>query len=197
MKKFNRKYIKTIIAVAIMAALCIGYFFYLSNKTPSVDATDKAINDKEVAALTTKDIVNNYPESPKEVVKLYARITKAYYKSELSDEQIEALGKQARLLFDDELKNKQTEEQFLTALKADIEDYNKIDRYVSDYKIEESEGVQYKTFEERKYASLRVNYMIREGSELVTSLTKYTLRQDGEGRWKILYWELVSSGTGN
>lgn len=197
MKKFNRKYIKTIIAVAIMAALCISYFFYLSNKTPSVDATDKAINDKEVAALTTKDIVNNYPESPKEVVKLYARITKAYYKSELSDEQIEALGKQARLLFDDELKNKQTEEQFLTALKADIEDYNKIDRYVSDYKIEESEGVQYKTFEERKYASLRVNYMIREGSELVTSLTKYTLRQDGEGRWKILYWELVSSGTGN
>lgn len=195
MKKFNRKYIKTVIAVVIMAALCIGYFFYLSNKTPSVDATDKAINDKEVAALTTKDIVNNYPESPKEVVKLYARITKAYYKSELSNEQIEALGKQARLLFDDELKNKQTEEQFLTALKADIEDYNKIDRYVSDYKIEESEGVQYKTFEERKYASLRVNYMIRESSELVTSVTKYTLRQDGEGRWKILYWELVSSGT--
>lgn len=197
MKKFNRKYIKTIIAVVIMVALCVGYFFYLSNKTPSTDATDKAVNDKEVAALTTRDIVNNYPESPKEVIKLYSRITKAYYKSKLSDEQIEALGKQARLLFDDELKNKQTEEQFLTALKADIEDYNKIGRYVSDYKIEDSEEVQYKTFQERKYASLRVNYMIRDGGELRTSLTKYTLRQDGEGRWKILYWELVSSETGN
>lgn len=197
MKKINRKYIRTIIVVVIMAALCIGYFIYLSNRTPSVDATDKAVNDKEIAALTTKDIVNNYPESPKEVIKLYARITKAYYKSELSDEQIEALGKQARLLFDDELKDKQTDEQFITALKTDIKDYNKINRYVSDYKIEESEGVQYKTFEERKYASLRVNYMIREKSELITSYTKYTLRQDGEGRWKILYWELVSPGSGN
>ncbi len=197
MKKVNRKYVKTIIAVAIMAALCVGYFFYLSNRTPSADATDKAINDKEVAALTTRDIVNNYPASPKEVIKFYARITKAYYKAELTDEQIEALGRQARLLFDDELKNKQTEEQFFTALKADIEEYDKMGRYVSDYKIEESEEVQYKTFEERKYASLRVNYMLRDGGELRSSLTKYTLRQDSEGRWKILYWELVSSGTGD
>lgn len=196
-KKANGKYIRTIIAVTVMAALCVCYFFYLSNKKPSVDATDKAVNDKEVAALTTRDILNNYPESPKEVVKFYARITKAYYKAELTDEQIEALGKQARLLFDDELKSKQTEEEFLAALKADIEDYNKISRYVSDYKIEESEEVQFKTFEERKYASLRVNYMLRDGSELRNSLTKYTLRQDSEGRWKILYWELVSSTTGN
>lgn len=197
MKKVNRKYIRTIIAVVIMAALCIGYFFYISNKTPSIDATDKSINDKEIAALTTRDIVNNYPESPKEVIKLYARITKAYYKSELSDEQIEALGKQALLLYDDELKSKQTEEQFFAALKEEIESYEKLSRYVSDYKIEESEGVQYKTFEERKYASLRVNYMLREGGALDNSLTKYTLRQDSEGRWKILYWELVSSGAGN
>lgn len=197
MKKVNRKYIRTIIAVVIMAALCIGYFFYISNKTPSIDATDKSINDKEIAALTTRDIVNNYPESPKEVIKLYARITKAYYKSELSDEQIEALGKQALLLYDDELKSKQTEEQFFAALKEEIESYKKLSRYVSDYKIEESEGVQYKTFEERKYASLRVNYMLREGGALDNSLTKYTLRQDSEGRWKILYWELVSSGAGN
>lgn len=196
-KKTNGKYIKTIIAVAVMAALCVGYFFYLSNREPSLDATDKSVNDKEVAALTTRDILNNYPESPKEVIKLYARITKAYYRVELSDEQIEALGKQARLLFDDELKSKQTDEEFFAALKEDIADYRKIGRYVSDYKIEESEEVQYKTFQERKYASLRVNYMLRDGSEVRNSLTKYTLRQDSEGRWKILYWELSGSGNNN
>ncbi len=196
-KKANGKYVRTIVAVTVMVALCVCYFFYLSNKKPSVDATDKAVNDKEVAALTTRDILNNYPESPKEVIKLYARITKAYYKAELSDQQIEAMGKQARLLFDDELKSKQTEEEFLDALKKDIKDYNKIKRYVSDYKIEDSEGVQYKTLEEKKYASLRVNYMLRDGSEPRSSLIKYTLRQDSEGRWKILYWELTGSAKGN
>ncbi len=37
-------------------------------------------------------------------MKLYARITKEYYEPDITDEDIEKLGHQARLLFDDELK---------------------------------------------------------------------------------------------
>ena len=95
-----KKYVKTIIIVSVLALMCIGYFFYLSNRKSTKDATDKSVGNQEVAALTTKDIDKNYPESPKEVVKLYARITKAYYKTSLTDEQIEALGTNARKLFD-------------------------------------------------------------------------------------------------
>ena len=93
-----KKYLKTVIVVSIMALLCVGYFFYLSNRRETKDSTDKSVDNQELAALTTKDIEKEYPESPKEVVKLYARITKAYYKTELTDEQIEALGTRARLL---------------------------------------------------------------------------------------------------
>ena len=49
---------------------------------------------------------------------MYARITKAYYKTSLTDEQIEALGTNARKLFDNELKSKQTDKEFLDALKG-------------------------------------------------------------------------------
>ena len=117
-----KKYVKTIIIVSVLALMCIAYFFYLSNRKSTKDATDKSVGNQEVAALTTKDIDKNYPESPKEVVKLYARITKAYYKTSLTDEQIEALGTNARKLFDNELKSKQTDKEFLDTLKADIAD---------------------------------------------------------------------------
>lgn len=185
-----KKYLKTILVITVLALLGVWYFWYLSNKEPTVSEVAKDANNRELEALLTKDINGAYPQSPKEVVKLYSRITEAYYKTELTDEQIETLGKQARLLFDDELKGTQTEQEFLSQLKADIAAFRALNRYVSDYDVDESEDVVYKTFEGRKYASLNVLYMIRQGVALDDSDTKYMLRQDANGRWKILYWEL-------
>ena len=190
-----KKYLKTVIVVSIMALLCVGYFFYLSNRRETKDSTDKSVDNQELAALTTKDIEKEYPESPKEVVKLYARITKAYYKTELTAEQIEALGTRARLLFDDELKGTQPDEECMEALKADIADYRSAGRYVSDFAIDGSQAVKYTTLEDKQYASLIVLYNVREGSKLYNSYTRFVLRKDDAGRWKILYWELVNDGS--
>ena len=186
-----KKYIRTIFITAIMAMLCIGFFMYLSNREPSQTATEKDLAKQEVDNLTTIDIEKNYPESPKEVIKLYARITKAYYKGDLTDAKIEALGNQARILFDSELKGTQTDSEFLKALKADIESYKSAGRYVSDYSIEDSAMVNYSTFQGRKYAFIVMTYTLRENDKLIVSRTKYTLRQDDKGRWKILFWELA------
>lgn len=186
-----KKYGKTIILVSIMVLLCVGYFFYLSHRTPTMDSTDQSIQDQEVAALTTRNIEENYPESPREVVKLYARITKVYYKTELSEEKIELLGKQARLLFDSELKGKQTDAEFLQALKEDIQNYRTLNRYVADYILQESSDIKQSTFQGQKYAFVNVVYKVREKEELIDSNTRFTLRQDRDGKWKILYWELI------
>ena len=60
-----KKYVKTIIIVSVLALMCIAYFFYLSNRKSTKDATDKSVWNQEVAALTTKDIDKNYPEVSK------------------------------------------------------------------------------------------------------------------------------------
>ena len=100
-----KKHWRMVLAVILCAVLCIGYYYYLANKPSKKDATDKVVQNDELAYLVARNISDNYPESVRDVVKLYARITKEYYDSDISEEDIEKLGHQARLLFDDELKN--------------------------------------------------------------------------------------------
>ena len=186
-----KKYGRTIIVIAVLVALGLGYYYYLANKDTGKDATDIAADTSEVSVLISKDIMANYPESPKDVVNLYARITKAYYDTSLTDDQIEALGKQARLMFDDELKNTQTDADFYEKLKEDIGNYNSTKTRISSYVIQSAAKTKYSTFKDRQYASIALVYYLRQGDKLIDSPTKFTLRKDDDGHWKILFWELT------
>lgn len=186
-----KKYGRTIIVIAVLVALGLGYYYYLANKDTGKDATDIVADTSEVSVLISKDIMANYPESPKDVVNLYARITKAYYDTSLTNEQIEALGKQARLMFDDELKNTQTDADFYEKLKEDIGNYNSTKTRISSYVIQSAAKTKYSTFKDRQYASIALVYYLRQGDKLIDSPTKFTLRKDDDGHWKILFWELT------
>ena len=186
-----KKYGRTIIVIAVLVALGLVYYYYLANKDTGKDATDIAADTSEVSVLISKDIMANYPESPKDVVNLYARITKAYYDTSLTDEQIEALGKQARLMFDDELRNTQTDADFYEKLKEDIGNYNSTKTRISSYVIQSAAKTKYSTFKDRQYASIALVYYLRQGDKLIDSPTKFTLRKDDDGHWKILFWELT------
>ena len=186
-----KKYGRTIIVIAVLVALGLGYYYYLANKDTGKDATDIAADTSEVSVLISKDIMANYPESPKDVVNLYARITKAYYDTSLTNEQIEALGKQARLMFDDELKNTQTDADFYEKLKEDIGNYNSTKTRISSYVIQSAAKTKYSTFKDRQYASIALVYYLRQGDKLIDSPTKFTFRKDDDGHWKILFSELT------
>ena len=187
----KKKYTSTLIIVVMMVVAGVAYYYYLSNKAPSIDATQQSVENQELANLVSKDIESNYPSTPREVVKLYMRIAKQYYGSDVSEEQLEKLGKQARYLFDDELKSKQTEEAFISALKQDVSDYKNANRYISDFKIDSASNTNYQTLKDKKYASIDAVFYLRESDNLMYSYTKFTLRQDNNGKWKILYWELT------
>lgn len=191
-----KKRIKTIALLTVMAALVVGYYYYLSHRNVTGGKDERnppVVGNANAQELIAKDILNNYPETPREVLRLYARITQAYYASDTTDEQVEKLGAQARLLFDNELKIKQTDEEFTAALKADVANYRSINRYVSDYKVDSAANFEFKTISGKSYAIGTVLYFVRDGSQLTNSYHSYKLRKDNEGRWKILYWELASS----
>lgn len=130
-----------------------------------------------------------YPEFPRGVVEFYSRIVKAYYYTELSEEEIEALGSQARKLFDGELLDKNPEGEFYKNLKLDIESYNEVERKIYDYTIEDSDEIEIFTFDGKQYAIVTAGYLMREKSSVVTIYEDYTLRKDEDGMWKILFWD--------
>lgn len=173
-----------------MVSLVVGYYFHLTNRENS---TEKEVENTEVTKLISRKLEGDYyPEFPRDVVSLYSRIVQAYYYTDLTDEEIEGLGAQARQLFDEELLAKNPEEVFYQSLKADIEAYNEVERKIYDFSVEKAADVETFSFEGEEYARVTAAYVLREKGSAGTIYEDYTLRKDEDGKWKILYWEIAT-----
>lgn len=58
-----KKYARVTIAILIMAALGVGYYYYLSNRQPRQDATQQSLVNEQLAQLKTK-ILNRITRNP-------------------------------------------------------------------------------------------------------------------------------------
>ncbi len=186
-----KKKIRIFIIFIIMAALVVGYYIYLSNRDTDSEKTKKTdANTQELEQLLSKKIDANYPDTPREVVNMYCRIMKAYYRTKLTDSQIEKLGSQAWLLFGEDLKSANYSlESFQTELKKDIKEWNDKGRYVSDYKVESNSDIDYVTYGGGIQAAIvTVVIYVRNGSDLIPVSHDFMLGKDSGGKWKILSW---------
>lgn len=181
--------LKSIIVSVCIVCLIVGYYFYLSNRPVQAPAVQTGHSQK-VTRLISKNLDGTYyPELPTAVVDLYSQIVEAYYFTELSDDEIKGLGSQARKLFDDELLERNPEKDFYQNLKADIADYNKVQRKIYAYTVEKANEIDVFTFENKNYARVSAAYVVREDGASATIYEDYMLRKGADGRWKILYWE--------
>lgn len=188
--------IKTMILVVVMALLVLAYFFVINNRMkPNEDTTTKI---SAVDELLVMDLSTTYPKTPKEVVKLYCEITRCFYAEEYTDEQLFALAKMSRQLFDEELVANQPEDNYLRSLRGEIANYRGMNRVISSYSVSSSADVQYYTFKGADWAQLVAMYSIRTGTTIEPSKERFLLRKDKTGHWKIYGWKLeeLTSGSG-
>lgn len=179
---------KKVIVITFLAVLVVSYYIYLTNRTPD---TDSDTTNSEVTSILSRDLDLNYPATPKSVVTYYSSIIKAIYKYDLSEDEVTGFAQHARKLFDDELLSYNNYETYLDSLKSDIETYKDADRMITDYVVEDGYGIEYMTFQENRYAKVNAVYYIKDDSGLTTSYEEYTLREDEDGNWKILYWTVA------
>lgn len=183
-----KKNVKKFIIGILFIALIVGYYSYLSNKEPKTE--EKTITNEEVGKLISRNLEGiYYPEFPRNVVEFYSRIVQAYYYTKLTDDEIEALGSQARKLFDEELLEKNPEEEFYENLKLDIAEYNRLERKVYSYTIEDASEIENFSLDGKQYAVVSVRYLVREKGSVANIYEDYTLRKDEDGKWKILFWD--------
>lgn len=190
----KKKTIKVVVAMIIICTLVIGFYYYQSNRTDSPNK-DKAGHMDEINTLLEKDLELNYPSTSKEVLNLYNRMVKELY-SNIEDEQVKQLGLKMRDLYDDELLEKNSVDDYLFELVNDVAIYRKSKRIIRSYDVDEEDKVTTKSKDGREYSVLNTTYKINEKSEFYTVVHQFILRKDGEGKWKILGWKVTDTING-
>ncbi len=91
--------LKGVIIAVVLVALVGGFYFYVSNI--GKDNDDVVVSAVQNVLLRNLD--NDYPATPKELVKYYGDITKCLYNENYSEEQLAQMADKMIALYDDEL----------------------------------------------------------------------------------------------
>lgn len=183
-----KKSLKFIIIGAILVGLIVGYYFYLSHKSEEASVPEETASITYVQQLIGRNLDEDYPPTVKEVMKLYADITVAFYNENYQDNEFDALALKMRELFDPELQDANPAATYINNLKAEIVRFKGQGIKVSSYSLPASTEVDY--FKEDGFEFARINLSLTMWQNKYAAITreKFLLRKDINGRWKIYGW---------
>ncbi len=179
---------KIVIFMILALVIFLVAFYFLANR----ERPEGLETLSPTESVIQKDLSINYPQTPKAVVRYYAELSQCMYDPTNSDQEVEEIARQSRLLFDEELKAVQTDYEYLSSLKGTIASFIRDSRKIVSFTISPSSEVVYDTTEIGEMASLYCTYTMQKGSVSYTDAEHFLLRKDGEGRWKILGWQSAS-----
>jgi len=175
-----------IIAIACICLICAGYFFFSQNNAVSEEDLT------EVEKVLVKDLKKDYPKTPREVVKFYNRIIKCYYSEDLSEKELEDMVDQMLYLLDEDLLLVNPRDEYYKSVVSDIEEYEEKNKYIVSTDVCDSNDVTYiddvkdGSNEVDKLAYVNTSYFINTDGKFTNTYQQFVLRQDEDGRWKIL-----------
>lgn len=190
-----KKQVRVTIAGLICVMLVVGYYYHLSNR--NVKTAEDTTELTAITKITTKNLDKSYPQTPREVIKLYNDILKCYYNEDCTEEEIRALGTQARKLMDEELLQNNPEKQYYTALLTDIQNYKNDGKKINTTDVCDSDEIVKKTVNGVECAYVTASYFVKGKDGYTKTYQQYVLRQDEDGQWKILAYEVVRGNGDN
>lgn len=178
---------KIIVFVFLMILVVVGalitYYQYMKKQQK---LTSEQRPTTEVEKLIAKDIENGYPETPTEVMKLWGRINQCMYNNSLNEEQIEALAKQLRLMYSTELLKQNEENEHITKLKKEVEQFTDNKNKIVNYTADTDTNVRYKTVNNQECAYIRLSCFITQATGgYVKSYQDFILGKE-DGKWKVI-----------
>lgn len=190
MQKAKNRTAVTIISMMVLALAILSFYFYWSYRTKPLEET-AVENMTDIQKLLNKDLVQNYPETPREVTKLFGNMMKNLYNNNPDDE-VEALALKIRDLYDEEFLNANPEESYLKNLYSDIASWKEANRRIANYNLVKEDMDEEQELNGVKYAVIYLSFTIQENGKF-TETWKMMLRQDTQKKWKILGWQVVPS----
>lgn len=194
MKKNSTSMTKITIFLVFLIVLVVGYYSYLSgrNRTEQQEAVMSAVD-----TALARDLTNDYPATPKEVIKYYNDIIKCFYNEECTEEEVQELGEKSLQLFDEKLRENNEEDAYLTRLQGEIKDYQDNKRKITSVSLAPSTNVDYYTADGFSFARISCGYGMTENGKKTSTMMVYLLRRDENRKWKIYGWETADQLNSN
>lgn len=190
MKDNKWKILKPILVITLMAGVILASYIKLTSSPSSGD--EQVADTSEVGQILSKDMSLNYPANPHDVVAFYSRVIKAFYDGDYNDDQLNGLAQHARATFDDELLSYNDYDEYMERLRLEIESYKTAKKKIVEYTIQRASDIEMLTDNGVQYAKVKaVYYTAQDGGTRERVYEQYTLRQDDNGQWKILFWEVI------
>ena len=178
---------KVVVVMLLLVILAVSGFLWLRGRE---DAEKGKESMTEVEKLLVHDLESNYPGNAREVIRFYNRLMKCFYNEELTEEELKGLADQARILFDVELLRRNPLDQYVENLETEILLYKEMQRTIINVALQDYDEVRFETKGEDEIASLLSYYLMKEGTNSISTYLRYYLREDEEGKWRILFWEM-------
>jgi hypothetical protein len=198
MNKTIKKIIIAIIAMMAVAVLILAGYFLMYKKIVTSGETEESLPKTEVGKLEAKDLELKYPGTPTEVVKLYWRFNQCIYNTSMKEKDLEALLKQLRMLYDEELlqEDGNSYKEMLATLKKEKKEFTKDKRFISSYVVDEDKDVVYGKIDGTDCATLVTSTLETVNkSKSTQTYEKFICRQNEDGKWKIVGWEKTDAST--
>ena len=186
MKKTNTSVTKITVFFIFLLVLVVGYYAYLSG-THRTEQQEAVMS--EIDTALSRNLENNYPSTPKEVVKYYNDLMKCFYNEDCTEEELQELGKKSLQLFDEELRENNEEESYLIRLQGEVQNYKNNKRKITSVSLASSTNVDYYTADGYSFVRISCGYTMTENGKKSTTVMVYLLRRDDNRRWKIYGWE--------
>lgn len=177
--------LKTIIIAIALVALVLFYVKNLSDGSAKRRTQKQAT---ELEQLMNYNMSLDYPNTPRDVVKLHNRYLKMFYTTDLGDDELITMNDKVRSLYCLELLSVNPIESSVPNLKKDIEKVKKSDYQYKSYSLPEASQVQYFTKNGCEMATLDVVITVDMSDKTIGYMTiQYFLIKENEV-WKIYGW---------
>ena len=186
MKKTNTSVTKITVLFIFLLVLVVGYYAYLSG-THRTEQQEAVMS--EVDTALSRDLDNDYPATPKEVIKYYNDLMKCFYDEECTAEELQDLGRKSLQLFDEELQENNDEDTYLIRLQGEVQNYKDNKRKITSVSLAPSTNVDYYSVDGYSFARISCGYTMTENGKKTSTVMVYLLRRDDSRRWKIYGWE--------
>lgn len=188
----GKKLVRLVGTLCLITAVVLGVFGVLNfREDDSVFSKNEVINT-EAKSILEKDMERNYPATVREVVRLYSRILRCFYNEKISEDEFNRLVEMQRKLFDDEFLESNPLDVFTNNLMAEIDAAKSKSYVMSAWRVQKQSSVETWQKDENSFASIKACYTMNEKTVGYTrTYEEFLLRENADGRWKIVGWRLT------